>query len=224
MASMIEFARPDGQQAPGYLAEPEGAARGGVVVLQEWWGLLSPKSHITATCEILAGAGYRALAPDLYRGKQTTDAAEAEKLLGGLDFGSAVVDIRGALQYLKQGGQKAAVLGFCMGGALTLLTAMHAPEIDAAVCFYGIPPAAAGDPASIKVPVLGHFATKDGWCNTAAVDGLAERLAAGKVDHRIHRYEADHAFGNHLRPEVYDAAASQLALARSLNFLQKHIG
>jgi carboxymethylenebutenolidase len=220
MAAMIKFARPDGQTVPGYLVEPAKEAPG-VVVIQEWWGL---NDQIKKTGERLAAAGFRALVPDLFRGKVTKDAKEANHLMTGLDWDGAVQDIRGALQHLEAKGSKAGVLGFCMGGALAIIAAAKVAEAHAAVCFYGIPPAGAADPAKIRTPLQCHFATDDEWCTPAAVSGLEQKLEAGKVDYRLFRYAGTkHAFFNEARPEVYDRTAAELAFQRSVDFLREHL-
>jgi carboxymethylenebutenolidase len=137
---MIEYKRPDGKTVNGYLAEPAQAQNApGVVVIQEWWGL---DDEVKSVADRLAKAGYRALVPDLYRGKLALEAKEAEHLMGDLNFGDAAgQDIRGAVQYLKAtGSSKVAVTGFCMGGALTVLSACNVPELDGTVVWYGYPP------------------------------------------------------------------------------------
>jgi len=102
-AKTISYKRPDGKSVNGYLAEPTGGDEApGVVVIQEWWGL---NDQIRGVAGNLAAAGYRALVPDLYRGKSAVDAKEAEHLMTGLDFGDAAgQDIRGAVQHLKSTG------------------------------------------------------------------------------------------------------------------------
>ena len=137
MGKMISFKRPDGQSVNGYLAEPaQGAAAPGIVVIQEWWGL---NDQIRGVADKLAASGYRALVPDLYRGKVALEANEAEHLMTNLNFGDAAgQDVRGAVQQLKAtGSKKCGVTGFCMGGALTLLSAVNVPETDAGVVWYG---------------------------------------------------------------------------------------
>src|SRR5215831_19380908 len=111
MSQTITFNRPDGKECNGYLAEPAAGSKApGMVVIQEWWGVTD---QIKGVADRLATAGYRALVPDLYRGKMSLDAKEAEHLMQGLNFGEAAgQDIRGAVQYLKQSGQKAGVTGF----------------------------------------------------------------------------------------------------------------
>jgi dienelactone hydrolase len=114
MGQMISFQRPDGQHVDGYLAEPaSGASAPGVVVIQEWWGL---NDQIKGVADRLAAAGYRALVPDLYRGKVALAANEAEHLMNDLNFGDAAgQDVRGAVQHLKAtGSAKVGVSGYCM--------------------------------------------------------------------------------------------------------------
>src|SRR6266851_3582622 len=130
MGTMIEFARPDRSQTKGYLATA-GDGRPGVVVIQEWWGL---NDQICGVADRFARAGYNALAPDLYKGRLTTEPDEANHLMTGLDFPAAThQDLRGAAQHLRGQSGKVAVMGFCMGGALTIAAAVHVPEADAAV-------------------------------------------------------------------------------------------
>ena len=223
--AMIEFKRPDGSPCRGYLAEA-GRGQPGVVVIQEWWGL---NSQICGIADRFAAAGFNALAPDLYQGRIAQDADEASHMMDGLDFpGATQQDIRGAVEQLKAISGKIGVMGFCMGGALTVGAAVHLPphlpELAAAVCFYGIPPKAFADPARIRIPFQGHFASRDNWITPALVDALEAAMTAAGNPPQIHRYLADHAFFNQLRPEVYDAQAATLAWQRSLAFLQQHLG
>jgi carboxymethylenebutenolidase len=145
MGSMIEFARPDGGRTKGYLAMA-GKGKPGVVVIQEWWGLNDQICGIADRC---ARAGYNALAPDLYKGRVTAKPDEANHLMEGLNFSDAThQDLRGAVLHLRKESGKVAVMGYCMGGALAIAAAVHVPEVDAAVCYYGIPPATFADPTS----------------------------------------------------------------------------
>ncbi len=220
MGKTIQFKRPDGKTCPGYLAtarEDADANLPGFVVIQEYWGL---NDQIKKTADRLAEAGYRALVPDLYRGKLATAADEASHLMTGLNFlDAATQDIRGAVQYLKQTSKKVVVGGFCMGGALTLLCAGRVPEMDAGACFYGIPPAQLLDPKSINVPLTCHFANHDDWCTPAKIDELETILKQSKSKFEMYRYDAHHAFMNESRPEVYDAMCAKTAWERTHNFL-----
>lgn len=228
MAKTVTFERPDGKSVGGYLVEPAGPARGNVVVIQEWWGL---DNEIKGIAERLARAGYRALVPDLYRGKLALDANEAQHLMEGLDFGDAASqDVRGAVQYLKRQGGKVAVTGFCMGGALTILAAVHVPELDAAIAWYGNPPLEYVDASKMKAPLLGHWALQDQAFPIAGVDALEQKLRAANVRHEFHRYDAKHAFANEaadtkgLEMLKHDRAAADLAWERTLAFLATHVG
>jgi carboxymethylenebutenolidase len=150
-------------------------------------------------------------------------AAEAEHFMGDLDFGDAATqDIRGAVQYLKSKAPKTGVIGFCMGGVLSILAAVYVNEADAAVSWYGLPPEDAADTRTIKIPVQGHFALKDQYFTPSQVDALEARFKTGQVDYEIYRYHADHAFGNETG-EHYDPEAAELAWQRSLDFLHKHL-
>jgi len=165
-----------------------------VVVIQEWWGV---NAQIRGVAERLALAGYIALVPDLYRGKSTVEAEEAHHLMTGLDFGDAAAqDVRGAVQYLKGRAGKVGVTGFCMGGALTVLSLGHVPELDAGVIWYGCPPLEYVDASRIKAPVQGHWATQDEFFAIATVDQLEGKLREAGVRFDFHRYLAHHAFAN----------------------------
>ena len=221
MGEVIEFKRPDGKSCSGYLATPKaGTSAPGFVVIQEWWGL---NDQIKKTADRLAEAGYRALVPDLYRGKVATAAEEANHMMGSLNFPDAAgQDIRGAAQYLKQSSKTVVVGGFCMGGALTLLAAaLHVPEMDAGAVFYGIPPVDASMLKTIAVPLILHFAIIDDWCTPAKVNELEATLKESKSRFELYRYDAKHAFMNEARPEVYDAASAKIAWERTFAFLKK---
>jgi len=212
---MIDFTRPDGAKTKGYLAMA-GQGRSGVVVIQEWWGL---NDQICGVADRFARAGYNALAPDLYKGRLTTEPDEANHLMTGLDFpGATHQDLRGAAQHLQTQSGRVAVMGYCMGGALTIAAAVHVPEFAAGVCFYGIPPKAFADPAKIGMPLQGHFANKDNWCTPATVDDLETALKTAGVRHEIYRYDAAHAFANE-RSAAYDVACSNQAWERMAAFL-----
>ena len=223
MGEMIQFKRPDGKTCPGYLAAPKaGPAAPGFVCIQEWWGL---NDQIKKTGDRLAEAGYRALVPDLFRGKVTTSREEASHLFSSLNFPDAAAqDIRGAVQYLKQTSKKVAVGGFCMGGALTLLAAVRVPEMDVGACFYGLPPLDASELKKTAIPLICHFATHDDWCTPAKVDDLEATLKQSKSRFELHRYDAQHAFMNEARPEVYAPDCAKLAWERTLAFLKKEVG
>jgi carboxymethylenebutenolidase len=231
MAQSISYKRPDGKTVNAYLAEPKGAKGApGVVVIQEWWGL---NDQIKGVAEKLAAAGYRALVPDLYRGKVAVEAKEAEHLMTGLNFGDAAgQDVRGAVQHLKSSGsRKVGVTGFCMGGALTILSAVNVSEADAAVAWYGFPPLEYVDATKIKAPLMGHWATKDEFFPVSKVDELEKKLRDAKVKFEFHRYDARHAFANEtavgpkrpVQAAEHNAQAAAQAWQRTLDFLAKSL-
>ena len=229
MGQMISFKRPDGQSVQGYLAEPAaGSTAPGLVVIQEWWGL---NAQIKGVADKLAAAGYRALVPDLYRGKVAVEAKEAEHLMTNLNFGDAAgQDVRGAVQRLKTTSAKVGVTGFCMGGALTLLSAVNVPEVDAAIVWYGFPPLEYIDATKIKAPLLGHYAIDDVPFPIATVDTLEQKLRTANVRVEFHRYKAKHAFANEtqvgdkkLPITEYNPEAAELAWRRTMEFLARHL-
>ena len=229
MGQMISYKRPDGGSVNGYLAEPKGgSAAPAMVVIQEWWGL---NDQIKGVADKLAGAGYRALVPDLYRGKVAVEANEAEHLMTNLNFGDAAgQDIRGAVQYLKaSGSRKTGVTGFCMGGALTVLSAVNVPEADAGVIWYGYPPLEYVDAKKIRAPLLGHWATHDQAFAIGGVDALEKKLREASVKFEFHRYDAKHAFANEtadtkkLDMLKYDPKAAEQAWKRTMEFLDRNL-
>ncbi len=229
MGTMISYKRPDGQGVNGYLAEPaQATGASAVVVIQEWWGL---NDQIRGVADRLAAAGYTALVPDLYRGKSTAAAEEANHLMSNLNFADAASqDVRGAVQFLKGRGAKVGVTGFCMGGALTVLSLTMVPEVSAGVVWYGLPPLEFVDASKIKAPLLAHWATQDGAFPIAGVDALEEKLRGAGVTYEGQRYLAQHAFANetavgpHRLPITqYDAAWAQIAWDRTFRFFGCHL-
>ena len=229
MGTIIEYKRPDGQSVNGYLAEPAAGAKApGIVVIQEWWGL---NDQIKGVADTLAAQGYRALVPDLYRGKVALAANEAEHLMNELNFGDAAgQDVRGAVAHLKASGSaKVGVTGFCMGGALTLLSSVFVPELDAGVAWYGYPPLDYIDASKIKIPLMGHWAIDDVPFPIAKVADLEKKLGDAKVHFEFHRYQAKHAFANEtadskgLAMLKYDPAAAKLAWERTMGFFGTHL-
>ncbi|MBI2718387.1 MAG: dienelactone hydrolase family protein [Rhizobiales bacterium] len=219
MGTRIGFKRPDGKDAAGYLAKAAAANSAGVIVIQEWWGL---QDQIRGICDRLALAGYEALAPDLYAGRVVPyhDADAAGKEMQSLNFLDATDQtVRGAALYLGKTGAKVGLTGFCMGGAVTVLGAIRIPEIAAAVCFYGLPPAAVAKASDVKVPLQGHFANQDDWVSPQAVNDFESGL---KAPHEFFRYDAEHGFMNEQR-NVHERRAAELAWQRMLAFWKSHL-
>ena len=223
MGSMIDFKRPDGSTCKGYFAEAgpgKSGGKPGIVVIQEWWGL---NDQISGVADRFARAGYNALAPDLYKGRVTQKPDEANHMMSGLDFvGASDQDIAGAVKHLAGIGGKVGVMGFCMGGALTIAACARVPGIAAGVPFYGVPPGQLADPARIKVPIQGHFANTDDWCTPAVVDAFEKAMIADGQKPEIYRYDAAHAFASE-RSEAYHVKSANAAWERMLAFLGKHL-
>ncbi len=221
MGRPIEFERPDATAAPGYFSEGTKPGAPGVVLFEEWWGVTS---HIKETADRLAAEGFSVLVPDLYRGEVADTREQAGHLMQGLDFDDAVAqDSRGAAAYLrKRGAKHVGVTGFCMGGALAMLAAMREPaDFDSAVIFYGYPPPEAGDPATIAMPVMGHWASRDEFFDIAGVDALEAKLKARGTPHEFHRYDAKHAFLNPGGLGNYHPEHAETAWKRSVDFLKR---
>jgi carboxymethylenebutenolidase len=222
MGEMVEFAS-NGSTAPGYLATPAGGSGPGVLVIQEWWGLVP---HIEDLCERFAAEGFVALAPDLYRGASTTEPDEAGKLMMALNLERAAKDLSGAVDLLVQrsGHRAVGVVGFCMGGGLALVTGTLRPDaVKAVVAFYGVIPWPSAQPdwSQLDAAVLGHFAEKDGFFTPEKAQELEQTLKDLGKDVEFFVYpDVDHAFFNDTRPEVYDGPTSSVAWQRTLEHLR----
>lgn len=221
---MVTF-QSNGGTANGYLAVPASGKGPGVVVIQEWWGLVP---HIKDVCDRLAAEGFVALAPDLYHGKSTTSPDEAGKLMMALRIDEAERDLRGAANYLlnnaSTAGSKVGTVGFCMGGALSLYAATKNQQVGACVVFYGGHPNVKPDLPSLQAPVLGLYAGRDGFVTPALAQELEQRLKQLGKSAEIHIYpDVDHGFFNDQRPAVYNEAAAKDAWARVIAFFRKHL-
>jgi carboxymethylenebutenolidase len=220
----IQIESADGDFA-AYVAIPESGQGPGLVVLQEWWGLVP---HIRDVCDRLARAGYVALAPDLYRGISTTDPGEAGRLMMELEIDRAGRDMSLAVDALRRQpettGPKVGCIGFCMGGQLALHAACLRPEITAVVDCYGVHPNIVLDFPSCRASVLGVFAENDDFIPAADVQQLEQSLAAGGVDAKLLTYAGvQHAFLNESRPEVFDAETSAEAWRDIETFLEARL-
>jgi carboxymethylenebutenolidase len=206
MGEMVSFPA-NGRTGAGYLARASAADAPGVIVIQEYWGL---NDHIKGIADRFAAAGYTALAPDLFHGVVTTEPDEADKLLMALNIGETAKELRGAIGRLREltGGRPVGVVGFCMGGQISLFAACDNPDaVAACVDFYGIHPAVQPDLAALKAPLLGIFAEKDTFTPPEVVAELDRRLTELGKPHEFTIYPGvDHAFFNDERPEVYNRA------------------
>jgi carboxymethylenebutenolidase len=211
----------DGGQAKGHLVRP-GKGVPGLIVLQEWWGLVP---HIKDVAARLAAQGYLVLAPDLYHGKSTLEAAEAEHLMKGLDWARAAKEIAGAVRHLREveGATRVGVVGFCMGGALTVIAATQA-GVDAYVAFYGFPPAGSAALETIEAPGLILFGEEEPYFSVPDARAFAEaQRKRGREAEVIVYPGAGHAFFNDTRPEAYRENAANYAWRRTLDHFGRHL-
>lgn len=199
---------------------PKGELKGaGVVILHEWWGV---NEQMQITAKRYAEEGFVALVPDLYHGKVIPigDADAAGAAMKALDFGKAVQEVAAAVEYLRSHERttgKVAVTGYCMGGALTLASAVNIRGLSAVVPFYGLP----GDLdwSKIDAPIQAHFAQHDDWATVAGAQKIKDAV---KVPMELHVYDAQHAFCNERRPEVYNADAAKTSWGRAVAFIRQH--
>lgn len=228
MGDNVEFSS-NGHGASGYLAVPASGSGPGVIVIQEWWGLVP---HITDLCDRFAAEGFVALAPDLFHGESTTEPDEAGKLMMALNVDRAAQDMAGAVTFLQGhqavANQKLGITGFCMGGGLTLVAACNTPAAFAAVVpWYGLIPWPEAEPdwSKLEAPVLGHYAANDGFFTPEAARELEAKLRGLGKSATFHIYDdVDHAFFNDARPEVYAPEAAATAWTRTIDFLHARLG
>lgn len=228
MGQKVEFAS-NGGTARGYLATPDMGAGLGLIVIQEWWGLVP---HIEDVCNRFASEGFTALAPDLYHGETTREPDKAGKLMMALNIPQALKDMSGAVDFLDGHeavrGEGLGVTGFCIGGGLALALACHRPDaIKACVPFYGFIPWESAQPdwSRLQAAVQGHYAENDEFFSPDKAQALADQLHELGKDVEFHYYDgAEHAFFNDSRREVFNADAAQLAWDRTLSFLRSKLG
>lgn len=222
--NMVEFSS-NGGTCTGYLATPESGHGPGVVVLQEWWGLVD---HIKDVCDRFAADGFVALAPDLYHGESTASPDDAQKLMMALNIDETEKDMRGAVNYLlgldATTSDKVGTVGFCMGGQLSLYAACENPNVGACVVYYGVHPAVTPKLTSLNGPVLGFFAENDGFVTPEVARKLESDVKAAGKEIEIHIYEgADHAFFNDTRTEVYNEEYARDTWKRVLDLYRANL-
>lgn len=188
-----------------------------VVVLHEAYGLRSSSSNVPEFCDRLAGVGYTASAPDLYRGASADTVDDALKLMDWLNEADALQMVQAEVYRLRAAGAaQVALLGFCMGGGLSFRSALELGGVASAVMFYATP---RGDFARLNVPVLGHFALADRFVPVPAVRAAERELITAKKTVTFHYYDAEHSFMNEKLP-AFSPTAAELAWSRTLRFLE----
>jgi carboxymethylenebutenolidase len=206
-----------------YRADPSGASKGGIVVIQEIFGV---NHHIRAVCDRLAGEGYAALAPAVFDRQQPNfesgytpdEIASARKFVANPDWGKMLLDVQASIDELKKSGP-VAIMGFCMGGTISFLAACKLNGLKAAVCYYGGQIAKNADEKP-KIPVQMHFGEKDASIPMSDVETIKQKRGG---DCEIYVYPgAQHGFVCDERGS-YDEAAAKLAWERSLAFMGQHL-
>lgn len=220
MTNRVTFPSAVGESAGALFVPEQEGRRPGVVVIHEWWGV---NDQIQSIARRWASEGMVALVPDLFHGHVVPigQAKAAEAAMMNLDFAKAIQEITGAIAHLKSHPRcngKVSVTGYCMGGALTLATACAVPGLAAVVPFYGIPPSA--DWSRVDAPIQAHFAAHDDWATVAGAEAVQEQLARYARQMELHVYDAQHAFCNDQRPEVYNASACAQAWQRAVAFVR----
>jgi carboxymethylenebutenolidase len=222
MGKMIELTASDGHKLTAYRADPSGKPRGGIVVIQEIFGV---NSHIKQVADGYAADGYVAIAPSMFDrvqknvdlGYTPEDIAKGREIRGKVTNDMAVKDAEAAVKAASSSG-KVGIVGYCWGGLVAWLAAAKVPGLSAAVPYYG---GGILDNADLKpkVPLMGHFGDKD---QHIPVDGV-KKLAEKHKDHQIFIYAADHGFNCDQRGS-YNAPAAKQARERTLAFFRKNVG
>ena len=223
MGELVTYAS-NGSTSEGYLAMPSDGSGPGVIVIQEWWGLVP---HIESVADRFAQAGFVALAPDLYHGAHTTEPDEAMRMLMGLAMDQAAKDMSGAADYLAERPEvtgKIGAVGYCMGGSLALWSATLSDHVVATVGFYPAVPwermSPKWDNYSGKATVI-HCSEEDGTSAAPGIQLAKQAIEAAGGEVAVYDYPGTHhAFFNDDRPEVYDSHASSLAWARTLELFR----
>ena len=204
----------NGEHTPGYLAVPEATAPvPGVIVIQEVWGL---NDDIKRIARMFAEAGYAALSPDLYHGNESEEMEEARKFAMAMQKDRAAKDIDAAIRYLKAlpevQGSPVAMIGFCMGGGLTLETAIRGGDIAVGACFYGGTQTDLQNVSNISIPIFCAFGADDHLITLEQVEEIRKALETNSIDHELRVYQgAGHSFFNEVKPDWYRSGTSQEA-------------
>lgn len=224
MGDMVTFAS-NGNEAGGYLAHPDGGPGPGVLVIQEWWGLVD---HIKDVVDRLAAAGFTALAPDLFHGATTDEPDEAGKLMMSMDMPTAANDMIGAVDYLagQASSETVGAIGFCMGGGMVLWVSTLTDKVSACAPFYGAIPWEDMQPdyASSRAAYQGHYAEDDSWATQDGARRLQSHLRElGRPAEFFFYAGTGHAFFNDDRPDAYVEAAAVQAWDRTIEFFRETI-
>jgi carboxymethylenebutenolidase len=193
----------------------------GVIIIQEWWGL---NEHIKDIANRYADEGFIAVAPDLYRGTLAESPADAANLMNNLELEDGLDTIKNTISTAQEkfGIVKFGITGFCMGGTYALQAICHLEGLGAAAPFYGDIPDEM-TLKNLKGPVIFISGTKDKWINPEKVSELERIAKANILPIESVKYEADHAFFNNTRPEVYDEEAARDAWTKVIRFFNENL-
>ena len=221
---MISF-NLNGKTCPAYLSPSIQGSGPGVIVIQEYWGLVD---HIKHIADRFAEAGFTALAPDFYLGQKAEKPDEAGRLMMALNIDQAEKIVGGAVDALltheATSSKRVGVVGFCMGGQLSLYAASVNSNIGACVDYYGVHPNVTPQFETLQAPILGFFAEHDAHVNASVVRSLSQKLKSFGKQHEFITYpNTHHAFFNETRPEVYNQQASEDSWKRMVDFFHKHL-
>ena len=216
--TVVEF-KSNGGTATGYLSLPASKKGKALILLQEWWGLVD---HIKDVADRLANEGFVVLAPDLYHGESAKDPTDAKKLAMAMEISQVEKDVRGCVDYLLSSGHASSktigIVGFCMGGALSLYSACLNPQISACIVFYGIRQDVENKFDQLKAKVIGFFGDQDKSNPVDRVRAVEAELQKLDKSNKFTIYEgAQHAFFNDTRP-AYNPEAAKDAWGKMLAF------
>lgn len=219
-SEIIDFDTANGP-ATAYAALPDNGNGKSVVLIQEWWGL---NDHVKDIANRYAAEGFIAIAPDLYRGTVATNAEDASKLMHELKIEDGIDTIKNAMKAAsdKYGIEHFGITGYCMGGTFALRAACELTGINAAVPFYGDIP----DEEVLKnlaVPTIFISGKRDQWISPEKVAGLEKAAEQFELPVESVKYDADHAFFNNTRPEVYNAAAAADAWTKAIELFNEKL-
>ena len=222
MGEHITLKASDGFELGAWRADPAGAPRGGIVVIQEIMGV---NHHIRAVADLYASHGYLAVAPAIFdraepgfeAGYDGPSIQRGMALAGKIEREKMLLDVAAAIAFVKSAG-KVGVVGYCLGGTVAYLAACRLSGLAAASCYYGGGVLAVKD-ESPKVPTILHFGAKDAHIPVAGV----KEFEAAHPGLPVYIYEADHGFNCDERGS-YDAPSAALARSRTLDFFKREIG
>lgn len=222
MTERVQIQTPSGKTAVAELARPTAATAPGLILIHEWWGLNWEMEHVAGA---FAKDGYLALAIDMFQGKVTDQPADAQKLMDEMDTTHAAEALAGWIAWLRKSpacNGRVGTLGYCLGGAWSLNASIATP-VEATVIYHGKVDKTAEQLATLKGPVLGHFALKETYIPPESARAFEQAMRTAGKKAEVHFYDAGHAFTRPKGPNFHKPSAD-LAWSRSLEFLGRELG